>query len=72
MQIIAIIANDNNPTGWPECHTATKWDDTHADHRNQMERLVSRFNATLRPGELPPPKAQCNAPLRRRGGESWQ
>jgi ribosome modulation factor len=53
MKITAIIADDRRPEGWPECYTADSWADTHADHRTQVERLVSKFNATLQPGELP-------------------
>lgn len=53
MKITAIIADDRRPQGWPECYTATKWDASHADHRNQIERIVHGFNATLMAHELP-------------------
>ncbi|MBE7497091.1 MAG: hypothetical protein HS117_19290 [Verrucomicrobiaceae bacterium] len=53
MKITVIIADDRRPEGWPECYTATKWDASLVDHRNQIERLVHSFNATLRAGELP-------------------
>lgn len=53
MKITAIIADDHRPEGWPECYTAASWDASPADHRNQIERLIHRLNATLRPGELP-------------------
>jgi hypothetical protein len=52
-RIIAIIADDLRPEGWQECYTAKTWDASHVDHRNQVERLIHRFNSELRPGELP-------------------
>lgn len=53
MKITALIADDRRPEGWPECYTATKWDASHADHRNQIERIIHKFNASLFAGELP-------------------
>jgi hypothetical protein len=53
MKITALIADDRRPQGWPECYTATKWDASPADRRNQVERLVHAFNSGLLCHEMP-------------------
>ncbi len=53
MKIVATIADERCPKGWEECFTATKHDATYVDCRNQIERIIHRFNAGLQPGETP-------------------
>lgn len=53
MKIIATIADERNPKGWEEIFTASKHDATYVDCRNQIERIIHRFNASLRSGETP-------------------
>lgn len=53
MKIIAIIADDRRPQGWPEHYLSTTWDASPADQRYQIERVVYAFNSDLRPGEMP-------------------
>jgi hypothetical protein len=53
MKIVATIADERNPKGWEECFTATKHDASYVDCRNQVERIVHRFNAGLLPSETP-------------------
>ena len=53
MKIIALIADDSAPEGRTENHDAPTYNITLADAQTRMERMVKRFNETLRPGELP-------------------
>jgi hypothetical protein len=53
MKIITTIADARNPKGWEEHFTAIKHDATYVDCRNQIERIVHRFNTDLLPGETP-------------------
>jgi len=53
MKIIALIADDNKPDGRAENHFPPKYDFTHAEAQDRMERMVRRYNEMLRPGELP-------------------
>ena len=55
MKIIATIADARTPKGWEECYTSTRHDASAVDCRNQAERIVRKFNNTLRPqrGEIP-------------------
>lgn len=54
MKIVATIADDRTPEGWEECFTATRHDSSYVDCRNQVERLIARYNASMRhPADLP-------------------
>lgn len=48
MKVRAIIAHDRNAEGWEE-----EFDVPNGWPSVEVQRVIDRFNATLRPGELP-------------------